>query len=92
MVDYKLTVKKKRLVLEDKLYCESNKLFLVVLKLKPSKTIYQYVSTFNSTVSMQEKMRRLRLTPLPTRKRPLAVQMSLTDESPPDEVKQIVQG
>ena len=91
MVDYKLTVKMKGLVLEDKLYYESNKLFLVVLKLKPSKTIYQCLSTFNSTVSMQEKMRRLRLTPLPTRKRPLAVQMSLTDEIPPDEVKQIVQ-
>ena len=39
-------------------------------------------------MSMQEKMRRMKLTPLPTPKRPVAVPMSLTDESLPDEIKQ----
>ena len=42
-------------------------------------------------MSMQEKMRRMKLTPfLPTPKRPVAVPMSLTDESLPDEIKQVV--
>ena len=34
---------------------------------------------------MQKKMQRMKLTPLPTPKRPVAVQMSLTDE-----IKQVV--
>ena len=41
-------------------------------------------------MSMQEKMQRLKLTTLPKLKRPVADQMSLTDESFPDEVKQVV--
>ena len=38
-------------------------------------------------MSMQEKMRRMELT---TFKRPAAVQMSLTDESLQDEIKQLI--
>ena len=41
-------------------------------------------------MSLQEKMRRLKLTPLPMHKSPTPVQVSLYDESLPDEIKQVV--
>ena len=41
-------------------------------------------------MSLQEKMRRMKLTPLPMHKSPTPVQVSLDDESLPDEIKQIV--
>ena len=41
-------------------------------------------------MSLQEKMRRLKLTPLPMHKSPTPVQVSLDDESLPDEIKQVV--
>ena len=50
------------------------------------KKFYHYWSTFNSTMSMLEKMRSLRLTPLPRPKRPVAVQMSLTNENIQDSI------
>ena len=41
-------------------------------------------------MSLQEKMKRLKLTPLPMHKSPTPVQVSLDDESLPDEIKQVV--
>ena len=41
-------------------------------------------------MSLQEKMRRLKLTPLPIHKSSAPVQVTLDDESLPDEIKQIV--
>ena len=41
-------------------------------------------------MSLQEKMRRLKLTPLHMHKSPTPVQVSLDDESLPDEIKQVV--
>ena len=41
-------------------------------------------------MSLQEKMKRLKLTPLPMQKSPTPVQVSLDDESLPDEIKQVV--
>ena len=41
-------------------------------------------------MSLQEKMKKLKLTPLPMHKSPTPVQMSLDEESLPDEVKQVV--
>ena len=41
-------------------------------------------------MSLQEKMRRLKLTPLPIHKSPAPVQVSLDDESLPEEIKEVV--
>ena len=41
-------------------------------------------------MSLQEKMKRLKLTPLPIHKSPEPVQVTLDDESLPDEIKQMV--
>ena len=41
-------------------------------------------------MSLQEKMKRLKLTPLPIHKPPAPVQVTLDDESLPDEIKQVV--
>ena len=41
-------------------------------------------------MSLQEKMKRLKLTPLHMHKSPNPVQVSLDDESLPDEIKQVV--
>ena len=41
-------------------------------------------------MSLQEKMKRLKLTPLPTPKRALPVLMSLDDETLPDDIKQLI--
>ena len=41
-------------------------------------------------MSLQEKMKRLKLTPLPIHKSPAPVQVTLDDESLPDEIKQVV--
>ena len=41
-------------------------------------------------MSVQEKMKRLKLTPLPNHKSPAPVQVTLEDESLPDEIKQVV--
>ena len=41
-------------------------------------------------MSLQEKMRRQKLTPLPMHKSPTPVQVSLDDESLPEEIKQVV--
>ena len=39
---------------------------------------------------LQEKMERLKLTPLPTPKRAVPVMMSLDDETLPDDIKQLI--
>ena len=41
-------------------------------------------------MSLQEKMKRLKLNPLPMHKSPTPVQVSLDDESLPEEIKEIV--
>ena len=41
-------------------------------------------------MSLQEKMKRLKLNPLPMHTSPTPVQVSLDDESLPDEIKQVV--
>ena len=41
-------------------------------------------------MSLQEKMKRLKLTPLPTPKRAVPVLMSLDDETLPDDIKQLI--
>ena len=41
-------------------------------------------------MSLQEKMRRMKLTPLPIHKSPAPVQVTLDDESLPEEIKQVV--
>ena len=41
-------------------------------------------------MSLQEKMKRLKLTPLPIHKSPAPFQVTLDDESLPDEIKQVV--
>ena len=41
-------------------------------------------------MSLQAKMKRLKLTPLPMHKSPTPVQVSLGDESLPDEIKEVV--
>ena len=41
-------------------------------------------------MSLQEKMKRLKLTPLPTPKRAVPVLMSLDDETLPDYIKQLI--
>ena len=41
-------------------------------------------------MSLQEKMKRLKLTPLPTPKRAVPILMSLDDETLPDEIKQLI--
>ena len=41
-------------------------------------------------MSLQEKTRRLKLTPLHTPKRAVPVLMSLNDETLPDEIKQLI--
>ena len=41
-------------------------------------------------MSLQEKMKRLKLTPLPTPKREVPVLMSLDDETFPDDIKQLI--
>ena len=41
-------------------------------------------------MSLQEKMKRLKLTPLPIHKSSAPVQVTLDDESLPDEIKQFV--
>ena len=41
-------------------------------------------------MSLQEKMKRLKLTPLPMHKSPTPVQVSLDDESLPEEIKEVV--
>ena len=41
-------------------------------------------------MSLQEKMKILKLTPLPMHKSPTPVQVSLDDESLPDEIKDVV--
>ena len=41
-------------------------------------------------MSLQEKMKRLKLTPLPIHKSSAPVQVTLDDESLPDEIKQVV--
>ena len=42
-------------------------------------------------MSLQEKMKRLKLTPLPTPKRAVPILMPLDDETLPDEIKQLIQ-
>ena len=41
-------------------------------------------------MSLHEKMKKLKLTPLPMHKSPTPVQVSLNDKSLPDEIKQVV--
>ena len=41
-------------------------------------------------MSLQEKIRKLKLTPLPTPKYPVPVPVRLDDESLPDEIKEVV--
>ena len=41
-------------------------------------------------MSLQEKIKRLKLTPLPIHKSPAPVQVTLDDESLPDEIKQVI--
>ena len=41
-------------------------------------------------MSMKEKMQRMNLTPLPMPKRSVPVQVPLSDESLPDDIKQVV--
>ena len=41
-------------------------------------------------MSLQEKMKRLKLTPLPMHKSPTPVQVSLDDVSLPEEIKEVV--
>ena len=41
-------------------------------------------------MSLQEKMKRLKLTPLPTLKCPVTVSVPLDDESLPDEIKEVI--
>ena len=41
-------------------------------------------------MSLQEKMKRLKTTPLPTAKRAVPVLISLNDETLPDEIKQLI--
>ena len=41
-------------------------------------------------MSSQEKLKRLKLTPLPTPKRAVPVLMSLDDETLPDDIKQLI--
>ena len=41
-------------------------------------------------MSLQEKMKRLKPTPLPTPKRVVPILMSLDDETLPDEIKQLI--
>ena len=41
-------------------------------------------------MSLQDKMKRLKLTPLPIHKSSAPVQVTLDDESLPDEIKQVV--
>ena len=41
-------------------------------------------------MSLQGKMRRLKLTPLPIHKSPAPVQVSLDDESLPEDIKEVV--
>ena len=42
-------------------------------------------------MSLQEKMKRLKLTPLPTPKRAVPVPMSLDDETLPDDIKKLIE-
>ena len=51
---------------------------------------FHCLNTFKCTMSLQEKMKRMKLTPLPMHKSPTPVQVSLDDESLPDEIKQVV--
>ena len=41
-------------------------------------------------MSLQEKMKKLKLTPLPTPKRAVPVLMSLDEETLPDDIKQLI--
>ena len=41
-------------------------------------------------MSLQEKMKKLKRTPLPMHKSPTPVQVSLDDEGLPDEIKQVI--
>ena len=54
------------------------------------KNIFPCLNTFKCTMSLQEKIKRLKLTPLPMHKSPTPVQVSLDDESLPEEIKEVV--
>ena len=45
------------------------------------KNIFPCLNTFKCTMSLQERMKRLKLTPLPMYKSPTSVQVSLDDQS-----------
>ena len=54
------------------------------------KNIFCCLNSFKCSRSLQEKMKRLNLTPLPMRKLQTPVQVSLDDESLPDEINGVV--
>ena len=54
------------------------------------KNNFPCLNTFKCTMSLQEKMKRLKVTPLPMHKSPTPVQVSLDDESLPEEIKEVV--
>ena len=54
------------------------------------KTVFHFWSTFKCIMSLQEKMKKLKLTPLPTPKYPVPVSVPLDDKSLPDEIKEVV--
>ena len=54
------------------------------------KNIFLCLNTFKCTMSLQEKIKRPKLAPLPMHNSPTPVQVSLDDESLPDEIKEVV--
>ena len=52
------------------------------------KTTFRFWSIFNCTMSLEEKMRKLKLTPLTMPKRAVPVLMTLNDKSFPAEIRQ----
>ena len=59
-----------------------------VEKLKKYLSLLVYF--FKCTMSLQEKMKRLKLTLIPFHKSPAPLQVTLDDESLPDEIKQVI--
>ena len=52
---------------------------------------YHFKNIFNCIMCMKEKMQRMNLTPLPTPKRSVPVQVPLNNENVPKEIKQLME-
>ena len=61
-----------------------------IAEVETLKKIFHCSNIFKCTMSLQEKMKRLKLSPLTIQMSPAPVQVALYEESLPDEIKQVV--